>query len=288
MDKVRQTLVSTFDPLVGHCYSSNTELELADGEFIKDGLIWLGVDTGKRVFITGGSTSDLAYNGSWVRKFASFIRKHGFVTINSAVAGYSSVQEFLRLYRDGLSLRPKIVISLSGINDLGYIQASLNSPFVHHYQRHTLSSLLGLDPFALSRKVKALNGREVISGVNWGPKASDTSANFWAQNITLMNACCASIGADFHAFLQPLMGYGNYNLSVEESLHFDEYCEKNPSYFSSVVEFFESAEHYAENCTYIHSLTEIFDKRQNCYIDLRHPNDFGNAIIAREIYSTVI
>jgi hypothetical protein len=53
--------------------------------------------------------------------------------VNGGTGGYSSNQELIKLIRDGLEFKPDIVISYSGINDMGKYN-ELPYPMVHPYQ----------------------------------------------------------------------------------------------------------------------------------------------------------
>ena len=287
MKTIQQTKISTLDPLVSHCYQTASEIKLEPNESIEDGLIWFGNDHGRRLFITGGSTSDIYVDGSWTRPFAQMMSASSVTVVSSAVSGHSSVQEFLRLYRDGIPLLPRMVISLSGINDLGFVQSSRESPFLHNYQKGIYSTFLNKKRFGFGASIRAFGGN-AVTGINTGPATQLSPFRFWLSNINLMNALCNSIGAVFLSFLQPVMGVGCYKRSQEEDIHFMDYCKGSPGYESYVSEFYSEASALINNYPHITSLVDLFDGQKDCYKDARHPNSKGNRIIAKKIFSQVM
>ena len=76
---------------------------------------------GTRIMVLGGSTSsEVYYPEGWVSKLYRKIHAEGkqVVIYNGAIEGDTVFQEFNRMIRDIRRLKPDIVISLSGYNDL--------------------------------------------------------------------------------------------------------------------------------------------------------------------------
>ena len=97
-----------------------------------------------RIMILGGSTSsDRFYSENWVSKFYKKLSAAGIraVVYNGAIEMGDSFEELLRMCRGIRYLKPDIVISLSGVNDLkrGYGKFELfqkESPFSYWRRFH--------------------------------------------------------------------------------------------------------------------------------------------------------
>ena len=104
---------------------------------LQGGLVFLkNPFTQKKIVILGGSTSDIAYEGNWIRPFNEKISAfdNEITLISGAFSGYSSSQELLKLQKRYNTSRPNLVISLSGVNDIGFIQcADPKYPLTHLY-----------------------------------------------------------------------------------------------------------------------------------------------------------
>ena len=90
-----------------------------------------------KVMVMGGSTSTWPLT-TWSKLLCEKIKSRGrdCVIFNGAVEGYFSGQELLKVIRDAPAIKPDIVISLSGINDLGHLHNIHNLPMLHKYQAY--------------------------------------------------------------------------------------------------------------------------------------------------------
>ena len=125
---------------------------------------------GLRIMVLGGSTSsDVYYPENWVSKlYKRFISDGSAATIyNGAHEGNTSSHELLRLTRDIDFIKPDIVISLSGLNDLDFRR--------------------DLDKF------EALNGESAFV--------------FWKRMESYMKMISEAAGARFISILQPINEY---------------------------------------------------------------------------------
>ena len=282
--------------MLGHVYSCDDELPLLGEESIFDGLIYLSQPASKVIFIVGGSTSDISYNGSWLRKFSELVSPYDFSVVSAAVAGYTSFQELIRIARDSICIKPDIVISLSGINDLGFIQSpDLLHPFVHYYQKKLFDNLLGRPTrnsrFSFNREKKAalvgLDQESTLNGLNLGPSFREPPYKFWLQNIKSSHAICSTYSASYLAFLQPTMGVGNYEMNDEEQEFFEMYTSSREHYQEHMEAFYSSL--LGLNLPdFILDATRVFEGHSNCYQDPRHPNKKGCELLASFIFNTLI
>ena len=295
MQKIKQTKVSSLDPLLGHVYSCDDELPLLGEESIFDGLIYLSQPASKVIFIVGGSTSDISYNGSWLRKFSELVSPYDFSVVSAAVAGFTSFQELIRIARDSICIKPDIVISLSGINDLGFIQSpDLLHPFVHYYQKDYSITFWDVqqeivDSHLIVKKAAlvGLDQESTLNGLNLGPSFREPPYKFWLQNIKSSHAICSTYSASYLAFLQPTMGVGNYEMNDEEQEFFEMYTSSREHYQEHMEAFYSSL--LGLNLPdFILDATRVFEGHSNCYQDPRHPNKKGCELLASFIFNTLI
>lgn len=285
--RVKKTILRALDPHLGYGYLSECDLKLYENEFFRDGHIQLG--TGKTtIAVTGGSTSDVAYEDSWPRALQKLLVDQGYSTslLIGAVSGYSSGQEVIKFIRDLLPLRPDILISFSGINDIGCLQAaSVNHPMVHHHQKNLMQSLIperGRWNFG-----KAPPSKNTASGLALGKSSDNSPAECWYTNMKILDAISKTFGASFCAFLQPVAGIGAHTLTDHESKVLQEYCqERLPfDYKKAMLEFYTEAQTKASYSSgLVIDLVDIFSEHEKVYADVRHPNGVGNRIIADHIF----
>ena len=87
--------------------------------------------------------------------------------------------------------------------------------------------------------------------------------------------------------LQPILGFGTKELTLEESvlLSNDSLKNKNDYY----EEYQKSLIELNESCEYVYDFTNIFDnKKETIYMDLAHTGDYGNSIIAEKMYEKIL
>ena len=189
MKVLPQSSVSGLHPLVGHAYAYCDCSFLLSNENYENGIfsIQLGNPQGLKILVSGGSTSDIFYDGSWLRPLSRLLYKHCSVIYSCACVGYSTSQEVLRLFDAYSVLKPDIIISLNGINDFGCIQSTVSgSPKVHNYQHSLFSTLSELQTKSLNQ-TSSDKKREIVYA-----RSGDDFDN-WYTNIQLMNSlsyCC--------------------------------------------------------------------------------------------------
>jgi hypothetical protein len=125
----KQRHYGTFDPHFGYARwltdddktrLNENNFEWVDGFVVykKNKDLW----TRPIILTLGGSTTDGIRRGhSWPEELSKLMTADGNsgTVVNGGTGGYSSNQELLKLIRDGLEFKPDIVISYSGINDMG-------------------------------------------------------------------------------------------------------------------------------------------------------------------------
>jgi hypothetical protein len=307
----KQSVINGLDPLLGYAYSSPSDLPLLDDDSYKDGLIFLkNPVTEKKIVILGGSTSDIAYEGNWIRPFNEEISAfdNKITLISGAFSGYSSSQELLKLLRDIVPLKPHLVISLSGVNDIGFIQcADPKYPLTHLYVSKIFQFLQKkygkpVNKESLWNKVaskgnlrpSAMNSSFSIGKVVHGFSNNISDFKQWHRNIRLMKSICSEFNIKFISFLQPIFGFGKYTSSTEEDESFMLFLHKHrgihgKKYFETLQSFYENAvKIVSNNPDYMVDLTNIFLDEKETFSDPRHLNQKGNNILCNKIFEYLI
>ena len=246
-----------------------------------------------RIVALGGSTTDpFTSRGNWPKQLQRLLTEQGTpaVVFNGGVGGRTSSQELFKLIRDVPGLRPAIVISYNGINDLpGYSDG--DHPMVHKYQIQLFSKLVtpaGVSSPVMPNLVDGL-GRVFAApsasrpaGLNLGPKVKLKAWKQWEQNIRLMRAVSTELGFEYLCYLQPTLGIGPYTPTEHETAML---AEHGVDYVPTVELFYGQAEALAAQLLFARSLVRCFDGRSGLYSDPRHPSSEGYELVARAILS---
>ena len=226
-----------------------------------------------RLLSLGGSTTSWRYGrgGMWAKDLAIGISKRfkrEVQLFNGGVGGYSSSQELLRLVRDGQAIEPTLVVSLSGINDVGALHQVPSFPFAHHYQKQT---------------AEVLKTRGDIDQISLGFPNHSRKSSVWLRNQKLMGAVAGANGAAFIGFLQPTMGVGRAHLNPDESREGDDNRHRplgEISYAEGLAQFYSEAQEALPD-NGIEDLSGVFDGESGLYRDFRHQNRKGDKLISR-------
>lgn len=215
-----------------------------------------------KIMVLGGSTStDRYYNSvGWPYFFWKKIRQQKEVTVyNGAMMGHDIVQELLKLLRDIAYIRPDVVISMGGLNNVNVKKDTENQFCVKDVMRW----------------IAAMAPKErYISGV----KGDECTYEFWHRNLKVMKAVVESYGAKFFGFLQPM------NVAKE-----------NPSLFDIITTGEDNEDFWVfrerskrESASAYQNLIDLFDKETEMYIDYCHYSEKANKMLADIVFKTVI
>ena len=242
------------------------------------------------ILTLGGSTTDgLSHATSWPEELAQLLREQDIAgtVINGAVGGYSSNQELLKLVRDGIEFRPDLVISYSGVNDRGRY-SRLPHPMVHPYQREILSGLTQSRPLpllpntiALLRSFGSTDERQLR--FTFGLATERSLGDWYARNLSLMNAVSQASGAEFLAVVQPNAHVGDYEWAAD--------FQKNGPMAKGVLalqSLYGQIKELPAQIAYVHSFIDIFDGIQGVYRkDGVHTTQKGSQIIAENMLALI-
>jgi Flp pilus assembly protein TadD/lysophospholipase L1-like esterase len=230
-----------------------------------------------KLMILGGSTSDCLTGCRWPAFLARLANAEvgPLLVMNGGCGGYSSNQELLKLLRDAPALRPDVVISLSGINDIGFCWSMPQTPMIHPYQAK-------LAEFVVSTT------RAFEQTTNGLPQTV-TAHDHWLRNTRLMKAAAADLGAQYLAFLQPCVGVCDFSPDEKEKAMLNEVLEGRAriGYLEDMRCFYEGVRARLAEHPHVVDITDVFRGRTSVYADLRHPNDSGNELIARRVLDEI-
>lgn len=240
-----------------------------------------------RIVIFGNSTTYADYKWtikSWSELLFNKISESKNINIEvlcGGINGYTSHDELIKLIRDGILLKPDMIISYSGVNDMGFIEGVENYP-------HTRP--LRLAQLQETRKVYVQkHGDKVGDTVSLGITNEKKDYEFWLDNIRMMNAICREFDIKFLCFLQPTVLSDGYLLSQSERYMLrEEFQDDRANEILQYVDgFYKNAIEIIKNYDYIIDFTNIFSNEMGLFFDSVHVNTKGNQIIADKMYESI-
>lgn len=241
-----------------------------------------------KIVVLGNSTSD-ATTGN-IRSWSEFLyerlifNNYPVKIYCGAITGYSSTQEYLKLNRDVIGLKPDLVISFSGYNDIKGNSTEDNFPFLHKYQKK-FYNFLQENPRLAPDSMYVRN----VSNVTHGIPCMKEDYEIWIDNMRAMNAICKEFGIRFRAFLQPMVEYhGPVKNWIQQEI-INEYYRLTDSYnlIKATELFCIGAKKGIIKYPYIIDMTELFRDETDVFYDTCHCNEKGNFIIADAVYDNI-
>lgn len=232
-----------------------------------------------KIVTLGGSTTDATCSGlcSWSEMLYSRVKGMGEGDISVWCAGmgsFSSGQELIKLIRDVMVLKPSIVISYSGFNDIycdyiGYM--SSDDRFVCNYQYEFLKK-------ALNKKIiNSYNPKVKVSNVVTGYNSNRDIVDHWIENERMMKGICEINNIAFFSFFQPCRIYEEACHGYESDLH---------QHFMEKYRLLKEKLNMEENL-FIKDLSDVFLNKKNIYTDECHVYESGNRIICDNVYMNI-
>lgn len=235
------------------------------------------------IAVVGGSTTDPLFGeiNSWSFYLQEMINNTGLAArvVNIAECGYRSSQELLVLLRDGLAVKPDVLISYSGFNDVS------PADDIEKGKRHAYTSMnLYL---AFKNLLENYRGEQPFPDVYYG----ELEAGFFERYITnmrLMHAVCAEFDCRFYGLLQPSL------VSVPVELLKSPFAKSVAKDF--LVSVYRKRWHlfynkYLAECStysYLYDFTHILDGHDDVFEDICHVSEDGNRIIAENIFALLM
>lgn len=235
-----------------------------------------------RILCIGNSTS-LWPSADWSMQVgkALLAKSLPIAIYNGAGKGNTSSQELMRVIRDTSGIAPTLIVSLSGICDIGYLLNAKNQPFSHKYTR---------------RLMTFLRDNDEIGDISYGYPDPSTPAQAWCRNQYLMGIVAEGLGCHIVTFLQAVQGFGAYPYSPEETAFFDKKAKIvlkaiDTSYGDCVTDFYTEVKEIiaARPADFAHvvDFTDVFADCPEAYRDHRHQSEVGVAHLAARILPIV-
>lgn len=235
-----------------------------------------------KIMILGGSTSDIGQykpEKSWVEFLWEKLDKK--VTIwGGGIGGYNSRQECFKLLRDIGTIKPDIVISYSGVNDV-YPLVVEGHPFVHKYQEECMKY--------------ASNSFPVDPGII----INENNAELWLRMEVSMCAIAESFGSKFYGIFQPaiynkevLVGKENEIVVYENDYYNDNafflsYADKKKRYEQILHESVESEKFFKNN--FLYDFSDLFRaNKSEIFKDCIHLYECGNELVAEKVFEIIV
>ncbi len=278
------------------------------------------------ILTLGGSTTNGRYfqrkeNGDEYIMWPFFLNKRceknsNCKIINGGHPAYSSRDERKKLIRSILTLEklPKVVISLSGINDVRNIQHSLdikypyqpmNSTLLLFEQRSfeqkdiyfpaTLRLLKSIINFFVNYNFYNPEDRILASKVykdydlSLPKNLRHDSVDLWFLNTKMSQSIAKEFEIKYLVFLQPTLGldiYSNTEISKDDRDKLKNIPSEN--YLKDLNFSYDKLKKICASLDYCFDISEIFlGNKERLYFDYRHTNQLGSKIIAEEIFKTL-
>ena len=278
------------DPNLGYSFNRQDEAHMG---FVKFEYIGESLAAPVRIVLLGGSTTSAfsIRNKCWGEFLSEKLKMHGVphIIYCGGIQGYRVSQELIKAVRDVLSLKPDLVISYSGVNEIDLRKSDLlKYPFISFYQ---------MELFHKMGEIKNPGSRE---GVTWGLENTMGIFDYWYTMERILNAVCKELRVSFKAFLQPMLYtkakccQADADIAVLYGYLYDmdkmEFIAVNNEK-SSLGEL-ELAKDFRDRGQQIDGpwfcdLSSIFDNEENIYMDLCHVYEKGNQIIAARIFEEI-
>lgn len=234
-----------------------------------------------RIYLSGGSTTDLAYNPkNWPTILLDSLKK---TPINvelyvAAISGYSTSQEFLKFMRDGIDIKPDIVISYNGANEILYPSYTTIFEYAFYARALFAEQSSVVLPYTVFLIKEAFDLNQPIDLKS----PPDTTKYFqqWEKNMMAMNAVSTTNGAEFIGVLQPVMN-SNLNATEKDIAAYAYLYNKYPRFYSKALE--ATSKH-----PFLVNYYQLFDKiGKHVFIDHCHIKDEYQYIVADSMFHLI-
>lgn len=231
-----------------------------------------------KIVTLGGSTTYWNYmweNKSWSEQLAELYKKTGknVEIYCGGMQGYTSTQEMLKCIRDVIALKPDLVISFSGANDVVREERFQCHPFAFEHLRVLFKGFE--DKFGTD-----------MPRIDYGLRNKIGNAEQWVMNIQIMKCVLDLYSIKFISFLQPMVNFYGGNLSGDERYYIQKDKRENvKEYIKNNQKFCDAVENLIQE-DYIISLRDLLDG-EDVFWDHVHVNERGNTLIAEAIFKHI-
>ncbi len=237
----------------------------------------------------GGSTSDPTMGNvkTWSEQlYDNLSQNESIVVYAGGLGGYGTGQELLKFIRDWQILKPDIVITLDGYNDVFFQTMLNNHPYMHRYYDKCFKYWESLKPIV----PETLDMRKAHN-ITHGPEYSESDVNMYLSNIRSIHAISEEFGIKHFAILQPMILSGN--AIIDESIQeiyriWRNLSDYNEQLAQRIPLFVQEIQAELYKYPYITDFTNIFDGLENVYMDVCHYTEYGHGVIANKIQDLIL
>jgi lysophospholipase L1-like esterase len=269
---------------------------------------------GSALWGTGVSSDFNTISAQLEKKLNELRPPKKFQVINTGDSGYVTAQELIVFYDRALQLKPDIVITFDGYNDLyagftnrfaGYPQnfqqfkEKLEQHNFLYYLSACVNELLSHSLFIqkLKNKIRIFISKRTKVGPDDIPvtyvEASEIAAAY-GRNLEFLDIIAKAYNVRTLYTLQPVLGFGAKKLSEAEKKNLAALNENvfgYSNYLNKVYPLFleQLNRLKKDRQAKILDLTDIFNSREDTiFIDGVHFSDLANEMVAQRIYETLI
>ena len=309
------------DTLLGHVHYTRDSCNILEGTIIDEYIVYdkkynKYLDDEKKLILTlGGSTTDGFYQSepafgySWPLYLSRLVENNQIV-INGGVGGYGSLQEFYKLARDIERFKNlELVVSLNGINELGYYFEQENQAFEHPFLLPK-QNLMNINQVWIDQRLSNSFLRKIIpnimslvtalSDVNAKNKVSEQKdsnsllfkpisiPDRWEINVKRMHSLASQMDVKYLVFLQPTMGLeGEQSVAPKNSNDRKLLNEIGADYLLHINNLYSSLKEKCSKLEFCYDISDKVPPSGDFYNDPRHHNKYGNKLLAQEIFKFI-
>lgn len=229
-----------------------------------------------KIVALGGSTTDPTFMGikSWPQLLYEMMpNKSQICVYNGGIVGYDSNRELLKLIRDVIPLKPDLVISYTGINEMQRLKTG-DYPFLCYYLQNILN------------KLSLCSTDLPIGEMAFGTKCVSSPANNFLTNVKVMSAACDALKIKHFTFLQAsLISPGkSYKPSEREKICKAIYMGNIKQEYENFFDEIDRANPFQD---LIIDARDILRDSSDLFIDACHVTEEGNRLIAEGIFHNI-
>ena len=248
-----------------------------------------------RIFVVGGSTTfgngatsnDVTIPDLLQKKIFDKFPNKNIEVINAGIPSAYSYTETNLIKNKILSYDPNLLIIYDGWNDLERNYEVYSNPSIYQLDKivRFIKQIDYVTPQVIV-KLYSNHAYETAEKRIWDKSNIEEKADLW-QN-SWMNICKLQNEYDFKTvvILQPLVGTGNKQLTLEEEKYFKYYDGENKikhyQFYADTLAKLES------ECTKTYDLRNVFDSNsETIFFDFGHIDKNGNNIIAKKFLDII-
>jgi len=248
-----------------------------------------------RVFVVGGSTAFGVGTTSDIYTIPGYLQQlydkkypdKNIEIINAGIPKAYSLTESELIKNSLIDYNPDLIIVYDGWNDITHSYKQTES--IESTQTDELIRMINRSDY-LTPKVliqQYFNYQRTSTDIiEFNPSNISEKINLWKNKLEEICTNGKTQNFETVVILQPLLGTGNKNLTIEETYYYNHYDSKNminyyDLYSNELLEL-------EKTCTQTIDLRNVFDNYdETIYYDAGHMSNFGNKIVASKIYEEI-